>query len=45
MEFFDNICKYLSELTTINVSYISLILSTTIVVILLHFSKKLVEEQ
>ncbi len=41
MEFFDNICKYLSELTTINVSYISLILSTTIVVILFTFFKKI----
>lgn len=41
MEFFDNICKYLSELTTINVSYISLILSTTIVVVLFTFFKKI----
>lgn len=41
MEYFDRFCKYLSELTTINETYISLILSTTIVLILFTFFKKI----
>lgn len=41
MEYFDRFCKYLSGLTTINETYISLILSTTIVLILFTFFKKI----
>lgn len=41
MEYFDRFCKYLSRLTTINETYISLILSTTIVLILFTFFKKI----
>ena len=41
MEYFDNFCKYLSELTTIDKTYISLVLSTTIVIILFSCLKKL----
>lgn len=41
MEFFDRFCKYLSDLTTINQTYISLILSTTIIVVLFTFFKKI----
>ena len=41
MEFFDKICKYVSDLTTINESYIALILSTTIVILLFSFFKKI----
>lgn len=41
METFDKICKYLSDLTTINESYIALILSTTIVILLFSFFKKI----
>lgn len=40
MEYFDRFCKYLSGLTTINETYISLILSTTIVLLLFTFFKK-----
>ena len=41
MGFFDKICKYVSDLTTINESYIALILSTTIVILLFSFFKKI----
>lgn len=41
MEYFDRFCKYLSNLTTINETYISLTLSTTIVLILFAFFKKI----
>ena len=41
MGLFDKICKYLSDLTTINESYIALILSTTIVILLFSFFKKI----
>lgn len=41
MEFFDRFCKYLSDLTTINKTYISLILSTTIVILIFSFAKKM----
>ena len=41
MEYFDRFCKYLSGLTTINETYISLILSTTIVLLLFTFFKKI----
>ncbi|MDD6756902.1 MAG: mechanosensitive ion channel family protein [bacterium] len=41
MEYFDNFCKYLSELTTIDKTYISLVLSTTIVIILFSFFKRI----
>ena len=41
MEFFDRFCKYLSHLTTINETYISLILSTTIVLVIFSFAKKI----
>lgn len=41
MEFFDSFCKYLSDLTTINETYISLILSTTIVILIFSFAKKM----
>ena len=41
METFVKICKYLSDLTTINESYIALILSTTIVILLFSFFKKI----
>ena len=41
MEFFDRFCKYLSDLTTINQTYISLILSTTIIVVLFTFFKRI----
>lgn len=41
MEYFDRFCKYLSGLTTINETYISLILSTTIVLIFFTFFKKI----
>lgn len=41
MEYFDNFCKYLSELTTIDKNYISLVLSTTIVIILFSFFKRI----
>lgn len=41
MEYFDRFCKYLSGLTTINETYISLILSTAIVLILFTFFKKI----
>ena len=41
MEYFDRFCKYLSGLTTINETYISLILSTTIVLILFTFFIKI----
>ena len=41
MEYFDRFCKYLSGLTTINETYISLILSTKIVLLLFTFFKKI----
>ena len=41
MGLFDKICKYLSDLTTINESYIALIISTTIVILLFSFFKKI----
>lgn len=41
MGFFDKVCKYVSDLTTINESYIALILSTTIVILLFSFFKKI----
>lgn len=41
MEFFDKFCNYLSKLTTINKNYISLILSTTIVIVIFSFIKKI----
>ncbi len=41
MEYFDRFCKYLSGLTTINETYISLVLSTTIVLLLFTFFKKI----
>ena len=41
MEFFDRFCEYLSDLTTINETYISLILSTTIVILIFSFAKKM----
>ena len=41
MELFNKFCKYLSGLTTINQDYISLILSTTIIIVLFSFFKKL----
>lgn len=41
MKYFDNFCKYLSELTTIDKTYISLVLSTTIVIILFSFFKRI----
>lgn len=41
MEFFDKFCQYLSDLTTINKTYISLILSTTIVLVIFSFAKKI----
>ena len=41
MEYFDRFCKYLSGLTTKNETYISLILTTTIVMILFTFFKKI----
>lgn len=41
MELFDSFCKYLSDLTSINQTYISLVLSTTIVVVLFTFFKKM----
>ena len=40
MEFFDKICKYVSDLTTINQSYIALALATSIVILLFSFFKK-----
>ena len=41
MEFFDKICKYVSDLTTINQSYIALVLATSIVILLFSFFKKI----
>lgn len=41
MEYFDNFCKHLSKLTTIDQTYISLVLSTTIVIILFSFFKRI----
>ncbi len=41
MEFFDKFCNYSSKLTTINKNYISLILSTTIVIVIFSFIKKI----
>lgn len=41
MEFFDKICKYVSDLTTINQSYIALALATSIVILLFSFFKKI----
>ena len=41
MGFFDKICKYLSDLTTINESYIALALATSIVILLFSFFKKI----
>ncbi len=41
MEFFDKICKYISNLTTINESYIALVLATSIVILLFSFFKKI----
>ena len=41
MELFNKFCKYLSGLTTINQDYISLILSTTIIIVFFSFFKKL----
>lgn len=40
MEIFNNFCKYLSELTTIKEDYISLTLSTIIVILVFVFLKK-----
>lgn len=41
MLIFDKLCTYLSDLTTINKSYIALILSTTIVILIFSFFKKI----
>ena len=41
MGFFDKICKYVSDLTTINQSYIALALATSIVILLFSFFKKI----
>ena len=41
MEFFDKLCQYLSDLTTIKESYITLVLSTTIIILLFSFFKKI----
>lgn len=41
MKIFNIFCEYLSKITTIDKTYISLILSTTIVVLLFHFLKKM----
>ena len=41
MAFFDKICKYISNLTTINESYIALVLATSIVILLFSFFKKI----
>ena len=40
MKLFDKICQYLSDITTIDVTYISLTLSTAIVIIVFMFLKK-----
>ena len=41
MGLFDKICKYVSDLTTINQSYIALALATSIVILLFSFFKKI----
>lgn len=41
MGLFDKICKYVSDLTTINQSYITLALATSIVILLFSFFKKI----
>lgn len=41
MKIFNTFCQYLSKITTIDKTYISLILSTTIVILLFHFLKKM----
>ncbi len=41
MEYFNNFCKYLSKLTTIDQTYISLILSTTGIILIFSFFKKI----
>ena len=41
MEFFVFFCKYVSDLTTINQSYIALALATSIVILLFSFFKKI----
>ena len=41
MGLFDKICKYVSDLTTINQSYIALVLATSIVILLFSFFKKI----
>ena len=41
MGLFDKICKYVSNLTTINQSYIALALATSIVILLFSFFKKI----
>lgn len=41
MKIFNTFCQYLSKITTIDKTYISLVLSTTIVILLFHFLKKL----
>lgn len=40
MAYFHNFCRYLSELTTLNPKYISLILSTVIIILIFSFFKK-----
>ena len=40
MKLFDKICQYLSDITTLDVTYISLTLSTAIVIIVFMFLKK-----
>ena len=41
MGLFDKICKYVSDLTTINQSYKALVLATSIVILLFSFFKKI----
>lgn len=41
MKIFNTFCEYLSKITTIDKTYISLLLSTTIVILLFHFLKKI----
>lgn len=41
MELFNKVCKYVSDLTTINQSYITLALATSIVILLFSFFKKI----
>lgn len=41
MKLFNTFCEYLSKITTIDKTYISLLLSTTIVIVLFHLLKKI----